>query len=69
MTTPKPALPEPVPPNAEGSTTCIVRWMVTTRDGLWLGAWDKEAFAAYTQAAIDAAERLDVARAKAELDD
>lgn len=55
MTTPKPALPEPVPPNAEGSTTCIVRWMVTTRDGLWLGAWDKEAFAAYTQAAIDAA--------------
>ena len=54
MTTPKPALPEPVPPNAEGSTTCIVRWMVTTRDGLWLGAWDKEAFAAYTQAAIDA---------------
>ena len=55
MTTPKPALPEPVPPNAEGSTTCIVRWMVTTRDGLWLGAWDKEAFAAYTQFAIDAA--------------
>lgn len=55
MTTTKPALPEPVPPNAEGSTTCIVRWMVTTRDGLWLGAWDKEAFAAYTQAAIDAA--------------
>jgi len=29
--------------------------MVTTRDGLWLGAWDKEAFAAYTQFAIDAA--------------
>lgn len=55
MTTTKPALPEPVPPNAEGSTTCIVRWMVTTQDGLWLGAWDKEAFAAYTQAAIDAA--------------
>lgn len=63
MTTPKPALPEPVPPNAEGSTTCIVRWMVTTRDGLWLGAWDKEAFAAYTQFAIDAA----VAEARAEM--
>lgn len=63
MTTTKPALPEPVPPNAEGSTTCIVRWMVTTRDGLWLGAWDKEAFAAYTQAAIDAA----VAEARAEI--
>ena len=41
----------------------IVRWMVTTRDGLWLGAWDKEAFAAYTQAAIDAA----VAEARAEM--
>lgn len=63
MTTPKPALPEPVPPNAEGSTTCIVRWMVTTRDGLWLGAWDKEAFAAYTQFAIDAA----AAEARAEI--
>ena len=63
MSDTKPALPEPVPPNAEGSTTCIVRWMVTTRDGLWLGAWDKEAFAAYTQFAIDAA----VAEARAEM--
>ena len=30
------------PPNLEGATQCIVRWMVETPAG-WVGAWDREA--------------------------
>ena len=43
----------PLPPNKEGATQCIVRWMVETPAG-WLGAYNKEAFEAYaTQARAD----------------
>lgn len=45
---------EPKPPNESGSTSCIVRWMrwmVETPSG-WLGAWDKEAFAAYARSVL-----------------
>jgi hypothetical protein len=40
-------MPEPKPPNEAGSTQCVVRWMVELPNGMWLGAWDKEAFDAY----------------------
>ena len=30
------------PPNPEGATQCIVRWMAETPAG-WIGAWDREA--------------------------
>lgn len=45
-------LPAPFPPNESGSTPCIVRWMVTLKGGLWLGAYDKEAFDSYALTAI-----------------
>jgi hypothetical protein len=41
-------LTEPTKPNESGQTMCVVRWQVNMPDGLWLGAWDKEAFEAYT---------------------
>ena len=44
---------EPKPPNDSGSTQCIVRWMVETPSG-WLGAWDRNAFSAYVDAAVRA---------------
>ena len=34
------------PPNPEGATQCIVRWMVETPAG-WVGAWDREALAQF----------------------
>ena len=39
--------PEPValdikPPNPDGRTMCIVRWMAETPHG-WVGSWDKSA--------------------------
>jgi len=30
------------PPNEEGKTSCIVRWMIETPCG-WIGSWDKRA--------------------------
>ena len=30
------------PPNVEGKTQCIVRWMAQTPRG-WIGSWDKAA--------------------------
>lgn len=41
----------PKPPNAEGQTMCVVRWMVETPGG-WVGAWDKGAFSALIDAAL-----------------
>jgi hypothetical protein len=41
---------EPVeikPPNPEGATQCIVRWMAETPAG-WVGAWDREALERFT---------------------
>jgi hypothetical protein len=41
---------EPVeikPPNPEGATQCIVRWMAETSAG-WVGAWDREALERFT---------------------
>jgi rubrerythrin len=41
---------EPVeikPPNPEGATQCIVRWMAETPAG-WVGAWDREALEQFT---------------------
>jgi hypothetical protein len=41
---------EPVeikPPNPEGATQCIVRWMAETPAG-WVGAWDREALKQFT---------------------
>jgi len=42
---------EPVeikPPNPEGATQCIVRWMAETPAG-WVGAWDREALEQFTR--------------------
>jgi hypothetical protein len=44
---------EPVeikPPNPEGATQCIVRWMAETPAG-WIGAWDREALAQFARPA------------------
>ena len=60
-------LPAPFPPNESGSTPCIVRWMVTLKGGLWLGAYDKEAFDSYALTAI-ATERARTDALQAELD-
>jgi hypothetical protein len=41
---------EPVeikPPNPEGATQCIVRWLAETPAG-WVGAWDREALERFT---------------------
>jgi hypothetical protein len=41
---------EPVeikPPNPEGATQCIVRWLAETSAG-WVGAWDREALERFT---------------------
>lgn len=46
------ALAEPKAPNEEGSTQCVVRWMLETPGG-WLGAYDKSAFDAYRQQIIE----------------
>lgn len=46
----------PKPPNAEGQTMCIVRWMVVIPGHGWLGAFDRTAFDAYVTEAV-AAER------------
>lgn len=40
---------DPVPPNQDGSTSCIVQWFIETSSG-WLGAWDKGAFDAFASA-------------------
>lgn len=61
-------LPAPFPPNESGSTQCIVRWMVTLKGGLWLGAYDKEAFDSYALTAI-ATERARADALEAALSD
>ena len=45
----QPEQAEPVeikPPNPEGATQCIVRWMAETPAG-WVGAWDRAALAQF----------------------
>lgn len=50
----------PKHPNASGETHCIVRWMVEMDGGLWLGAWEREAFDVYVAAQVERA--VDAAR-------
>ena len=33
---------KPHPPNKEGKTNCVIRWMMETPSG-WVGSWDKAA--------------------------
>lgn len=44
---------EPKRPNESGETMCVVRWQVEMPGGLWIGAWDREAFEAYALQATD----------------
>ena len=44
------------PPNSEGKTQCIVRWMAETPHG-WIGSWDRKSLENVRAEAIDKEEK------------
>lgn len=41
---------KPHPPNKDGKTNCVIRWMMETPNG-WVGSWDKAALEQFVKPA------------------